>query len=285
MKISYFLLTKSVGISLNILGFFAPKIAAAKAFQLFCSPRDGKLDPNNLPQILEKATKKTITFQGKNHQSYIWTGTPETILLVHGWESNASRWQQLMVFLQQTGKTIVAIDAPAHGLSQGTLFTVPNYADFIETAVQEFNPQHIIAHSIGGSATIFYQFQYQNPNIKSLVILGTPSDLSILIDNFCNLLSLANKNKKKLIDYFSIQFHIPVPEFSGAEFAKKINTKTFLAHDKNDEVVHFSEAQKLAKNLKNIHFFETQNLGHSMHSDELYGEIINFLEHKPNSIS
>jgi predicted alpha/beta hydrolase family esterase len=285
MKISYFLLTKSVGTYLNILGLFAPKTAASKAFQLFCSPRDGKLDTNRLPQILEKATKKTIQFQGKNHQAYLWPGNSETILLLHGWESNAARWEKSLNHLQKTGKTIVAIDAPAHGLSQGTLFTVPLYADFIKTVIQTFNPQHIIAHSIGGSATIFYQYQHQNIDIKSLVILGAPSDLSILIDNFCKLISLNNRNKKHLINYFSEQFQIPVPEFSGAKFAKKITTSTFLAHDKNDNVVRFSEAQKLKENLTNIKFIETQNLGHSMHSDELYKEIINFLERKPNNIS
>lgn len=41
---------------------------------------------------------------------------------------------------KKSGSTIVAIDAPAHGLSSGKEFSIPQYAAFIHLAVQKFNP-------------------------------------------------------------------------------------------------------------------------------------------------
>jgi pimeloyl-ACP methyl ester carboxylesterase len=46
--------------------------------------------------------------------------------LVHGWESNASRWGNLLPYLKKSGSTIIAIDGPAHGLSSGKEFSIPN---------------------------------------------------------------------------------------------------------------------------------------------------------------
>ena len=37
---------------------------------------------------------------------------------------------------KQSGSTIIAIDAPAHGLSSGKEFNIPQYAEFIDVVVQ-----------------------------------------------------------------------------------------------------------------------------------------------------
>jgi hypothetical protein len=39
-------------------------------------------------------------------------------------------------YLQKSGSTIIAIDAPAHGLSGGKEFNIPIYAEFIHVLFQ-----------------------------------------------------------------------------------------------------------------------------------------------------
>jgi len=114
---------------------------------------------------------------------------------VHGWESNASRWEKLLPYLLKTGSTIIAIDAPAHGLSEGKEFSVPKYSDCIAAFCKICNPNILIGHSIGGAACIYYQFLNQNEAINKMVLLGSPSDLRNLIQNYCELLSLNNRVK------------------------------------------------------------------------------------------
>jgi len=151
-KILYFLLTKTIGLYINLLSFVFPKKASQLAYEFFSEPRKGKLSQGNLPGILQET--QTETFQhGENHfQVYTWKGNETTILLVHGWESNASRWENFIPYLKESGSTIIAIDAPAHGLSSGKEFSIPKYAEFIHVAVEKFKPQYHIGNSKGGKS-------------------------------------------------------------------------------------------------------------------------------------
>lgn len=277
-KINYFLLTKSVGQYLNFLSIFSPIKASEKAFELFSQPRKGKLKTDEIPEFLKKAKFETLKTEFYDIQTYIWEGTEKIILLVHGWESNSGRWEKIIPFLMKTGHTIVAIDAPAHGLSSGIEFTVPKYANTILELTKKYNPNYIIGHSIGGAATIYYQYLNQNSNLEKLVLLGAPSDLSVLIDNFCKMLSLNNKVKQELEKQFSSRFKMKIKDFSAFEFAKNINTEAFIVHDKKDKVVALTEGEKISKNWVNSQFIITENLGHGMQNKKLFAKIVTFLE-------
>ncbi len=276
-KLKYFLLTKSVGFYINCLVFISPKKASQLAYELFSEPRDGKLNPNQLPEMLEVAEKGVFSDGEHKIQTYTWKGNNHKILLVHGWESNSLRWEKFLPHLKKTGSTILAIDAPAHGLSSGKEFTVPKYAQTIAEFVKLHNPDILIGHSIGGAACIYYQYLHQNKNIDKMILLGAPSDLKNLIINYCNMLSLNSKLQFHLENTFSQRFNKPVNEFSAKKFASQISTKAMIVHDIHDTVVAMSEAEKINVNWKNATFIQTQNLGHSLHNDNLYQKMTDFL--------
>ena len=278
-SIKYFLLTKSVGMALNVLAMAFPKKAAKIGYRLHSEPRIGKLSIDKLPTILENAKKSIFESDGINYQSYTWQGNSEIILLVHGWESNAARWELLLPFLIRTGKTVVAIDAPAHGLSGGQSFSVPKYAKLIDIVCVKLNPKYLVGHSIGGAACVFYQYHYQNPTIKKMVLLGSPSDLQVLIDNFSFLLSLSPKLKKYLTAEFGRQLDFPIENFSAIRFAADIKIPALVIHDKTDDIVSFDESQKIIKHWRDVTFVETENLGHSLHDDQLYQRIADYISH------
>jgi pimeloyl-ACP methyl ester carboxylesterase len=82
--------------------------------------------------------------------------------LVHGWESNASRWENLLPYLKKSGSTI-AIDGPAHGLSSGKEFTQNMQNSFIllskiQTSV--FRP------FTWWKTCLYYQSVYQSDALK-----------------------------------------------------------------------------------------------------------------------
>ena len=277
-KIKYKIFTKSIGLVLNILVYLNPKKAQLKVFQLFSTPRKGKLKLNELPKFLKNQVSQTIPFQNQTIQTYTWKGNHETILLIHGWESNSNRWKKALPHLLKTGKTIVSIDAPAHGLTTGTEFTMLLYADYIQSVIDKINPNYVVAHSIGGAAINYNQFKNPNSNLKTMVLLGAPSEIKIIFENYFNLLSLNFKNRKLFKNYIENRFNIDIDTFKGSDFAKQIETKTLVIHDKNDKIVLFDEGKKFENNFKNGTFIATENLGHSLHNDELYQTIIQFLE-------
>ena len=226
---------------------------------------------------MQDAKTETFYFNESPFESYYWEGNENVILLIHGWESNTSRWEKLLPYLKKTGSTIVAIDAPAHGLSAGKEFNVPTYAAFIDVAVQKFQPNFLIGHSIGGAACVYYQHKYQNNNLKKMVLLGAPSDLKTLITNYVALLSLNNKMVQLLENHFLQKFKFKFDDFSGQIFGKSLRIEGLIAHDVDDTIVAFDEGKKIASAWKNATFIETKGLGHSMHDDELYQKITRFL--------
>lgn len=276
-KIIYFILTKSIGLYINILSFVFPKKASLLAYSYFSEPREGKLSKSELPEILQEAKSETFQLEEHSFQTYTWQGNDTVILLVHGWQSNASRWENLLPYLKKSGSTIVAIDGPAHGLSSGKEFSIPKYAKFIHIAVEKFKPQYLIGHSIGGKTCLYYQSVYQNDGVQKMVILGAPSDFKIILNNYVALLSLNAKIVKSLEAHYLNNFNLQLENFSGKLFASKINIKGLIAHDVEDTVVLFEEGKKIAAAWSNAIFIETKGLGHSMHDEELYKKVYDFL--------
>lgn len=276
-KTIFFIFTKSIGLYINLLSYVFPKKASQIAYAFFSEPREGKLSKSKLPQILQEAQTETFQQEGHSFQTYTWKGNDTVILLVHGWESNASRWENLLPYLKKSGSTIIAIDGPAHGLSSGKEFNIPQYAEFIHIAVEKFKPEYLIGHSIGGKTCLYYQSVYQNDALKKMVILGSPSDFNIILNNYITLLSLNSKISKALEDHYLDTFKLKLDLFSGKLFASKIKTKGLIAHDIDDTVVLFEEGKKIAGAWENARFIETTGLGHSMHDQDLYQEIYDFL--------
>lgn len=271
--------------------------AKNKAYQLFSQPRKGKLKKDHLPKTLQSATLETFEYHNEKFQTYIWKGTrgaadrseadEDIILLIHGWESNASRWKKLLNHLKPLGKTIIAIDGPAHGLSEGKEFNAPKYAEYINVLTQKYQPKIIIGHSVGGAAISFYLNKYKpeaqpngpklNSKIEKIILLGAPSDFKIISDNFVKLLSLNNRIKKQLEAYYLQKFNIHIDDFAGHKFAEDFFQKAFIAHDAKDDVVLVDEGRKYANSWKNAIYIETEGLGHSMHDADLYQKIIEFI--------
>lgn len=276
-KAFYFLLTKSIGFYLNLMSHVFPKKATQLAHALFSEPRKGKLTPDNLPKVLQEAFSETIQHDNDSIQTYIWKGNENVILLVHGWESNSSRWKKMLPTLRKSGSTIIAIDGPAQGQSSGKEFTIIKFAEFIHIAVKKYQPQSIIGHSMGGKASLYYQYKYQNPSIQKMVILGSPSDFTIIFNNYIGLLSLNNKISKALEKQYVGLINHDFDEFTAAQFASKIDVKGLLAHDIDDTIVLFEEGKKIARSWKNVQFIETKGLGHKLHDEDLYKKVYFFL--------
>ncbi len=130
---------------------------------------------------------------------------------------------------------------------------------------------------MGGATISYYLHKYNNPFIEKVILLGAPSDFKILSTNFIILLSLNNKIKKLLEDYYYEKFGIHIDDFAGHKFAQNFSQKAFIAHDTEDNVVLVNEGRKYADAWKNATYIETKGLDHSMHSDYLYKKIIDFI--------
>mgnify|MGYP006185845459 FL=1 len=272
----FFITTKSYGAYINLLCLFAPKKATLLAFSLFSHPRKGKLNTTQLPPFLAEAKKETFDNDGLQIQTYRWDGDEKIIFLLHGWESNTARWKKLIPHLLETGHTIIAIDAPAHGLSEGKEFNVIRYAASIDCVAKKYSPNYIIGHSIGGKASLYYQATYNNPTIEKMVLLGAPSDYAIIFKNYVRLLRLSSRMEQLIHQHYWDRFQIKVAEFSAQHYAHSITAKGLLLHDLDDTVVLHDESQKINRSWKTSVLETTQGLGHSLQNKIVYKKITDF---------
>ncbi|WP_235829044.1 alpha/beta fold hydrolase [Flavobacterium stagni] len=275
-KITQYILVKLVGLYINVMSYIYPKHAFRLAYRLFSSPRKGKIKSSHIPKALVRAKHVKHTLDTHTIQTYIWKGNEEVILLIHGWESNASRWKKLLKQLLKTGKTIIAIDGPAHGMSSGKEFNVPLYAEFIHKIASIYAPKALIGHSVGGNAITYYQKHYPH-EIERFVLLGAPSDFKIILKNYVTLLGLNRKVYLHLKTYVQRRFSISIEKFSAAQFVENIPQEGLIIHDKEDAVVLWEESNKIASAWPKAEFVTTRGLGHGLHDAYLYQTIIEFI--------
>lgn len=268
---------KSIGWYINLLGNIYPKEATRLAEKYISEPRKGKLTPNNLPDILKESEQVKVKVNHTNIQTYNWKGNENTILLVHGWESNAARWYKLIPILKQSGYSIVALDAPAHGLSDNKWFNVAKYSESLKVVIEKYNPKIIIGHSIGGTASLFNQYKFPNNNIEKMVLLGSPGELEVMVRNYAYIFGLKEKVIRLMEKKFSKDYNVNFETFSLAKMAESISVKGLIIHDRVDKIVSFREGKKLAESWKNAVFMPTRGLGHGLQDENLYQKVYEFL--------
>jgi len=272
-------LIRSIGVYFNAASYFAPKKIAEKAFTLFCTPRKGKVVKDQRA-FLEDA-KDTILEEGNIQiQTYRWKGLGPTILLMHGWESNSFRWRNLIPKLQKENYNIIAMDAPAHGYTNGSVLNLPLYSSCAQIVINNYHPTFVIGHSLGGMAILYNLFKYKadNSHIDKVVTLGSPSELTDFMRQYKIILGLSARMMRLQEEYFVKTFGLKFTDFSSSKFAKEITKKGLLIHDKLDKIAPFWSSQQVHENWKGSKLITTKGLGHSLHQDKVRDQIVDFLK-------
>lgn len=104
------------------MALFSKRRAALATFEVFSKVRKGRVLPQQL-SYLEDAKDQVLEIENHTIQTYQWSGKRETILLVHGWESNTFRWRNLIAKLKDADYNIIAFDAPGTDIHQETTYT------------------------------------------------------------------------------------------------------------------------------------------------------------------
>lgn len=275
-NLKYKLLTKGFGLYINSLHYLNAKFAANTAYTLFSVPRDGIL--KSIPTFLGSSSMKKLRFKNLDIQTYEWFGDKETVLLIHGWESNANRWQGVIQYLKKQNYRIIALDAPGQGLSDGKEFNAVLYSDFVNIVSNYFKPNFLIGHSLGGMTMFYYMSVYQPKFVEKIISLGAPNRFLRITDNYKRLISLTNKSYQRFLKEFTKRFSIDPQTFNSSLFINQITIPIGIIHDKNDKVVPYTDALEIVEQHPEIPIYTTIDLGHSLYNETVNEQIIYFLE-------
>lgn len=267
-----------LGAAINVMVFFFPKRCGTLALDIFCTPRGGKINSAHQAFLDTASTSSFLSSTLGAMKTYTWNEQgSRSVLLFHGWESNSARWRFLIPHLLQENIKVIAVDAPAHGASEGNYFDMPRYANIVNLAIQNFQPDFVIGHSLGGSTFTFYLTEYEATVIQKMVLMGVPSELSHLMSKYTDVLGFSNRTIRALYQVFEEKFSRPVTSISTIEFCQSITIPTLVIHDKSDDVAMVEDSFLYHEQLLHSKLFITEQLGHSLQDEVVYTEIISFL--------
>lgn len=267
---------KTIGSIINVVSFISPRRAGKIALKLFSKPRRIKLKETE-KDFLQTAFLEDVDFEDVNIMTYRWLGKKETILLAHGWESNTVRWKALIMELKYLDYNIVALDAPAHGNTNGRIFNAILYSECINVVAKKFKANVVIGHSVGGMATAFFQKKYQLPSVNKLVLLGAPSNFVGVFSRYIDMMGYNSRVSNKMNDLVYERFHEKPEHFNAARFLEDTTIKGLLIHDRRDKIIPYNDAEDFKNFFKNSKLISTEGLGHGLRSEAVNKHIVDFI--------
>lgn len=256
----------ATGSALNLIARVSPRVAGKLAFALFRHPiRRGRVSDAER-EIHKQATLQTMKIHGKTVVTYRWGTGTDPVLLVHGWQSRASRFARIVPRLRELGFTPIAFDAPGHGGSGGRSTTILEYRDIIRHLQGQYGTFcAIIANSFGVTCA-FYALN-NGAEAEKLVAVSGVCDFGYLPDRFCEELGLHARIWHELRRRIEQDLFPKQPdvwkEFSANRMPTRVELPILVIHDEADPLVALDQAHRIADaHVPRARLIVTSGFGH-----------------------
>ena len=245
-----------------------PEHASALAERLFLTPPPPRLPQGTLFDFLD-AHAGFVEVRGRRLATWRW-GPLEApaVLLAHGWVGHAAQLRGFVPRLLAEGYRVIAYDQPAHGLSEGGLTGLPDFARALAAvAASQGGVQHVIAHSLGAVATAVAiahgrSFPSRGPELKSVVLVSPPSDLVGYSRRFARWFWMPERLRHAMQSAIEERFGVRWHELETGRLVPRLRTPALVIHDRGDGVVPWAQGAALARAWPGARLLSTEGLGH-----------------------
>lgn len=255
-------------------GLFMPSVTADHAARMFATPfasarnRACDFESND---VVSRADfhRGSIAAGSRSLSTYIW-GDPTReryALLVHGWSSFGLRFASWVARLRAAGYAVVAFDHPAHGNSNGTLATLPEFAEAVSTVGMHFgNAALAIGHSLGGAAIMLAQDERWRA--ERIVLIAPPADMTMAVDRYFRFLRLGDHLRARFYAWHQQRTGVDARTLSLAQRLRSFGQPGLIVHDVDDREVPWGEGERYAMHWSGARLLTTQGLGHNRILDD-----------------
>ncbi|MEM1182071.1 MAG: alpha/beta hydrolase [Acidobacteriota bacterium] len=249
----------------------APRVAGRQAFRLFSTPRFRRPTPPAVVDVMERSERFSFEVEGEKVIGYRWdaadAGAPR-VLLVHGWESRASRLAIWVDPLLHAGFSVVAFDAPGHGESSGRRSSPILFSRAARRAVDHVGAiDGVIGHSLGGlssaiAITAAELIDERRLDPRRLLILAGAESGAEAMGFFCSALGLPDDFLPVLLDGAAeLSGHRPAT-FDGHRILARRPVETLWLHDPEDGEASWVGAQRVAEAAPHVEVVAVEDVGH-----------------------
>jgi pimeloyl-ACP methyl ester carboxylesterase len=163
-------------------------------------------------------------------------------LLAHGWGGYAAQMRGFVPRLLAEGFRVIAYDQPAHGLSEGKLTGLPDFAGALAAVAAAHggpggNVEHVISHSLAGPALAIAMSR--GLRLKSVVLVSPPSDLVGYSRQFARWYWMPEPLRRAMQSAIEERFGLRWFELEIPRLTPRLNTPALVIHDRNDGIVPY----------------------------------------------
>ena len=259
------------------LAHLPPAIAGDKAFRIFCTPELSQHRSSDHDKLIERARfhlrharwERVATPAGPV-QTYVYDPDRRrrgTVLLVHGWTSEAAFMTAFIEPLRRSGLRVVAFDFPAHGHSPGRRTNLAECARAMLSVADHYGPiTAAVAHSFGGFVSLLVAeggapLPHAHP-IKRFVLLACPNRLGDVTRNFGSQLGLDARAQRIYERHLERVGRRPVATFSAVNLLRAVSVPTLVIHGRDDSEVPFASAEEIVAGSPLARLQAFDGLGH-----------------------
>ena len=263
--------------ALALLSRAAPSFAAEAASRLFVLVPRVPRPRGEAAAFLASGESFSLRAAGRRLAAWSWGDGP-AIVLAHGWGGRGTQMRAFVPPLVAAGYRAVVFDGPAHGFSSGLSTNLPAFGDAIAAVVRATAARGVVAHSMGGFATLVALSR--GLSLSRAVLIGAPSNAERIWRGFSRALALSDAvaadARRRLEGRVGVNFD----ELNVSSFASRIATLVLVVHDRNDEEVPWAAGDEIARLLPGGRLVTTGGLGHRriLRDPGLVGEAVRFLE-------
>lgn len=233
---------------------------ATKAFSAFVKPQKRPVSPADL-EALKRATPHTFTYRGLKLNAWSW-GEGPAVLLLHGWESRASHMTAFVAPLVAAGFRAIALDAPAHGDSEGEITEVMDYGKAIVAAAAHLGPfTAVIAHSVGSAASL-YAYAHGVKVDVSVQVSG-PSSLTRVVRRMGQMFNMTPIEATRFQSLIEQHIGAPLSAMDIPALESGMTHPALVIHGMQDRVIKADESKGLVEKWSNAKLLLFSDIGHS----------------------
>ena len=241
----------------------APDLAGAWAERLFLTPPRPK---DAVLSSLDLVDAKSGLLEHKGRAIATWTWGARSreapaVLLAHGWGGNAAQMRGFVFPLLSAGYRVVAFDQPAHGVSEGRLTGLPDFADVLARVAWQAGVVHgVIAHSLGGAAAALAIAR--GLPVRRAVVIGTSLDVGAYARRFARWHGMPERVREAMQAAIEERFGVRWSQLDAAKLAPRLAAPALVIHDWDDRAVPWSQGAELARHWRGAQLMTTRELGH-----------------------
>ena len=258
--------------------------AARLAERWFFTPPRSRV-PREMEALLHSARRFSLRVDGRDVVGWEWGEGGPLVYLVHGWGSRGGRMGAFTRPLLESGHRVVTFDAPGHGASAPGMSSAPEFARALRAIAARHGPARaVIAHSLGGSATVLAAGW--GLEAERFALIAPAVDPGAFAGAFARALGARPDVMAMVRTNSERRLRFSWSELDVCGVVPRLERPALIIHDRDDEVVPFADGAAIAASWPASRLLPTAGLGHRgvVRDPVVVAEVVRFVTDSENGI-